>query len=441
MKIKIFSALLLTIALFGAANAQTFDKAKTDQFFDRLAEKNKAMGSMTVAKDGVVVYTRAIGHSHVKGTEKKLSTPATKYRIGSISKTFTSTMIFQLIEEGKLKLTDTLDKFFPQIPNAPKITIAQMLSHRSGIHSFTNDPEFGTWRTKPKTRDELLAVIAASKPDFEPGEKYNYSNAAYVVLGFIVEKAGGKPYGEALKKRITAKVGLKDTYLGTGFTETGKNEAFSYSFKDSWNKESEETHSSIPGGAGAIVSTSADLTKFIQALFDFKLVSEESLDQMMQNKYGMTTFPLEGKTFYGHGGSIDGFRSILVYLPEEKLAVSYISNGTVYPPNGIVMGFFDIYGGRPFTIPTFESVAVSAEVLDKYVGVYSSPGFPMKITVTRNGAELNAQATGQSAFPLEATAQDKFKFEPSGIVIEFDASKSQMILKQRGQETVFAKEK
>jgi D-alanyl-D-alanine carboxypeptidase len=150
---------------------------------------------------------------------------------------------------------------------------------------------------------------------------------------------------------------------------------------------------------------------------------------------------LKAKPSTGTGGSIDGFRSILVYLPEEKLAVSYISNGTVYPPNGIVLGFFDIYRNRPFTIPTFESVAVSAEVLEKYVGVYSSPDVPLKITVTRKGTELTAQATGQSSFPLEATAQDKFKYDPSGIVIEFDAAKNQMIIKQRGRDTVFTKEK
>lgn len=441
MKTKIFSALLLTLALFSAGLAQTtFDKAKVDQFFDRLAEKNKAMGSLTVAKEGSVLYSRTIGYSRIAGTEKTPSTATTGYRIGSISKTFTATMVFQLIEEGKLKLTDTLDKFYPQIPNASKITIAQMLSHRSGIHSFTSDPDFGSWLMKPKTHEEIIDVIAKSKPDFEPGEKYNYSNAAYVVLGYIVEKAGGKSYQQALKKRIASKIGLKNTYLGDGFTNPGKNEGFSFSFAGEWKQE-KETHSSIPGGAGAIISTPADLTKFIQALFDHKLVSKDSLDQMMQNKFGMTTFPLEGKTFYGHGGSIDGFRSLLVYLPEEKLAVAYTANGVVYPPNGILLGFFDIFRNRPFNIPTFETVAVSPEVLEKYVGVYSSPGFPLKIAVTREGANLSAQATGQSAFQLDATAQDKFKFDPSGIVIEFDAAKNQMLLKQRGRDTVFTKEK
>ena len=100
---------------------------------DRLAEKNKGMGSLTVAKDGNVLYSHSFGYSYVSGTEKKPATAATKYRIASITKTYTAVMVFQLVEEGKLKLSDTLDRFFPQIPNAKKITIAHMLGHRSGI--------------------------------------------------------------------------------------------------------------------------------------------------------------------------------------------------------------------------------------------------------------------------------------------------------------------
>src|SRR4026207_1986799 len=133
MKMKILLSTLMTLALFTAGYAQTLDKAKLDQFFDRLAEKNKAMGSLTIAKDGNVIYTRASGYSQINGTEKKPLTAASRFRIGSITKMFTATMILQLVEEGKLKLTDTLDKFLPQVPNAGKITIAQILSHRSGI--------------------------------------------------------------------------------------------------------------------------------------------------------------------------------------------------------------------------------------------------------------------------------------------------------------------
>ena len=440
MKPKNLFAILLTLALCTAGYAQTLDKAKLDQFFDRLAEKNKAMGSLVVARNGKVLYTRAIGYSQINGTEKKPLTAANRFRIGSITKMFTAAMLFQFVEEGKLKLTDTLDKFFPQIPNARKITIAQMLAHRSGIHSFTSDPDFPTWLMNPKTQDELLAIIAKATPDFEPDAKYAYSNSGFILLGYIVEKLAGKPYQDALKERIIAKLGLKDTYLGTGFTEVSKNESYSYRYAGDWRQEG-GTHLSIPGGAGALVSTPADQTRFIQALFDLKLVSQESLSQMMQNKMGMQTFPLDGKTLYGHGGGIDGFSSILVYLPEEKLAIAYTSNGTVYPRNNILLGVFEIYRNKPFQIPTFETVAVSPEVLDKYIGVYASPDFPLKITVTRDGATILAQATGQRAFTLEATAQDKFKFDAAGIVLEFDAAKNQMVLKQGGRDSVFAKEK
>lgn len=439
MKNRTLRVIVLTLALFTAGHAQTLDKAKLDQFFDRLAEKNKAMGSLTVARDGNVLYSRAFGYSQIGGAEKRPATAATRYRVGSIAKMFTAVMVLQLAEEGKLKLADTLDKFYPQIPNANKITVAHILAHRSGIHSFTSDPDFPTWLMNPKTKDEMLAVIAKGTPDFEPGAKYGYSNAGYVLLGYVVEKLTGKPYQAALKERITSKLGLRDTYLGTGKTDVGNQESFSYAYAGEWKQET-ETHLSIPGGAGALISTPTDLTRFIQALFDLKLVSRESLNQMMQSQYGMATFPLDGKTLYGHGGGIDGFRSLLVYLPEERLAVAYTSNGTVYPPNNILLGVFDIYRNRPFTVPTFESVAVKPDVLDKYVGVYSSPGFALKITVTREGSTLQAQATGQSSFPLDATAQDKFRFEPAGIVMEFDAAKNQMVLKQHGRETVFTKE-
>ena len=113
MNIKILFGTIMTLALFTTAYAQTLDKAKLDQFFDRLAEKNKAMGSLVIAKDGKVLYTRAIGYSQINGTEKKPLTAANRFRIGSITKMFTAAMILQLVEEGKLKLTDTLDKFLP----------------------------------------------------------------------------------------------------------------------------------------------------------------------------------------------------------------------------------------------------------------------------------------------------------------------------------------
>jgi len=140
-------------------------------------------------------------------------------------------MIFQLVEERKLKLTDTLDKFLPQVPNAQKITIAQILAHRSGIHDSLLDRNLRpSSKTDPITKNELLTLIAQGKPDFEPDAKHSYSNSGYILSGLILEKLTGKPYGEALKERITSKIGLNDTYTATGNIDVNKNEALTYRY-------------------------------------------------------------------------------------------------------------------------------------------------------------------------------------------------------------------
>ena len=439
MKIKILFATLLTLALFTAGYAQTLDKAKLDQLFDRLLEKNKGMGSLTLAKDGNVLYSRSFGYRQINGDEKKPLTAETKYRIASITKTFTAVMIFQLVDEKKLRLTDTLDKFFPQIPNASRITIGQMLAHRSGIHDIEADGSFGK---QPRTREEVVARIAQGKPDFEPDAMHGYSNAVYVLLGYIVEKAGGKPYQEALKERITSKIGLKDTYAGVGNTDPGKNEALSYWYLGGW-KEAAEIEFSVTAGAGSILSTPADMTKFIQALFDLKLVSRDSLKQMTTMRdgegMGMGPFSFAGKTLYGHTGGSGSSGAWLAYFPDEKLALAYTTNAKIYPVRDIVSGVFDIYWNRPFQIPTFDAFDVSPEVLDRYVGVYSIPGTPVKVTVTRDGATLYFQPAGQSAAPLEATAEDKFKIDPF-VVFEFDATKGEMTITRAGQKRIFTKQ-
>jgi len=441
MKIKIIFATVLTLALGAAGYAQALDRAKLDQFFDRLAEKNKAMGSLVIVKDDKVLYTRAIGYSQINGTEKKPLTAANRFRIASITKMFTATMILQLVEEGKLKLTDTLDKFFPQVPNAQKITLLHILSHRSGIPNVRRDQ--ATWKPgEPVTKDEMLALIVKGAPEFEPDTKNSYSNSGYFLLGLILEKLTGKPYEQALEERINSKIGLKDTYQATGRIDVNKGEALTYINTGSDWKQGFETHPSL---GFQLISTPGDMAKFIQSLFDLKLISQDSLNQMKTMRddegLGMVTFTFAGKTFYGDTGGGDNYGSWLAYQPEEKLVVAYTTNAKVYPVENIVRGVVDIYYNKPFTIPALESLAISPEVLDKYVGVYSSPAAPVKFTITRQGATLFVQPGSESAAPLEATAENKFQIE-GAVVFEFDAAKNQMIIKRRnGQERVLTKEK
>jgi CubicO group peptidase (beta-lactamase class C family) len=445
MRKKILVLIFVSLTFVTAISAQAFDRVKLDQFFDRLAEKNKAMGSLTIVRDGKVVYTRVIGFGKIDGGERVPLTAASRFRIGSITKMFTAAMVLQLVEDGKLKLIDTLDKFFPQIPNAKVITIKQILAHRSGIHDAIIDSKLrNAPKTQAMTKEELLALVSKAPSDFEPDTKSSYSNSGYFVLGLIVEKITGKTYDSVLKERIASKIGLKDTYVAAGNIDVTKNEALTYRYIGEWKLEP-ETHPSNMFGGGSIISTPFDMAKFIQALFELKLISREHLAVMQTIKegdgIGMEPFNFAGKTFYGHTGGGDNYGAWLAYLPEEKLAVAYTTNAKVYPVKDIMSGAIEIYYNRPFQIPTFESLAVNSEVLDKYVGVYSSADAPVKFTVTRQGTTLYVQPGAQSAAPLEAMSENKFRIEGAGVIFEFDAAKNQMVIKRPGGERVFTKDK
>lgn len=426
------------------ANAQELNQSKLDTFFDRLNDKNEAMGSLTIVKEGRTLYTRSIGYGKISQAERLPITATTRHRVGSITKVFTAVMVLQLVEEGRLKLSDRLDKYLPQIPNADKITIASILSHRSGIHDIMADPAHRPRRrTTNVTKEEMLAIISKTSSDFEPGTQYAYSNSGYFVLGYLVERLGGVSYEKAIQERIVSQVGLKDTYVAMEGINSSKNESFSYTRLGDWRQQP-ETHWSMLFGSGSLISTPGDLAIFIQALYDRKLVSQESLNKMMtlEGDYGLgvDTFTFADKTFYGHTGGIDGFGAWLAYLPEEKLTIAYTTNAKSYPVANIISGVADIYFGRPFQIPTFESVKVSDEILDEYVGVYVRQGAPVRFTVSHESAVLYISVNGGPKLVLEASSENTFKLESQGMILVFDKERKEMTLRRGNGSRVFTKE-
>lgn len=426
---------LLAVAFtLTTAYAQIPDTAKMDRFFDRLSQKNKAMGSVLLTGNGRVIYNRIIGYGLINSAEKQPLTAASGYRIGSVTKMFTAAMVFQLIEAKKLKESSTLSQFFPQIPHAEKITITHLLAHRSGLADIAD----GTGKTRNRTQSEILETLAKSTPLFEPDARYEYSNAGYVVLGYIIEKVTGKPYPEALQQMIAAKAGLTNTYGGTGLTDLSKNECYSYLYAGGWHQQP-GIHLNVPGGAGSVVSTPADLVRFVEALFKGKLISPKNLSLMKEKKMAMDTFTYNGKVFYGHTGGIDNFGAWLMYQPEEQLAFAYTTNAKVYPVRDIVQGIFELYAGKPFDIPTFDVFKVAPEVLEQYTGIYTLGDAPAKFTVSHKEGVLYVQMNAEQPVALEATAINTFKIDPPGIVLEFDAAKKQMKLTRNGRERVFTK--
>nr|WP_315159127.1 serine hydrolase domain-containing protein [uncultured Flavobacterium sp.] len=434
--------LIISIIILGVTTcfAQTFNKQRLDSLFQVLEKKDKFMGSIAVSQNGKILYTNAIGYSDIE-TSKKADVK-TKYRIGSISKMFTASLIFKAIEEEKLSLNQTIDIYFPQIENSKKITIGNLLNHRSGIHNFTSTQDYLGYSHNPKSEEQMIEIIVNGKSDFEPNTKAEYSNSNYVLLSYILEKVYKKPYAVILETKIIKPLNLKNTYFGNKIS-IPNNESNSYKFNDKWDKEA-ETDMSIPMGAGAIVSNPTDLTIFIEHLFNGKIISEESLALMktINENYGMGIFeyPYFDKKCYGHPGGIDAFQSFLNYLPEEKLSIAISSNGLMYSNNDVVLCALTCYFNTPFKLPTFNFVELKPEMLDLYLGQYASQQIPLKIAISRKENKLFGQATGQPEFPLMATATNTFIFEQAGLILEFDSTKKQMVLKQSGRDFMFTKE-
>ena len=435
---------LMLILLFTAVSQFTFaqqhDWDKLRSYFNTLSENDKFMGSVAVWTDNELAFEHAVGYADVEN-QVPLTTES-RFRVGSISKTFTATLIFMAVEEGKLSLDQTIDTFFPDFSRGDEITIAMLLGHRSGIYNFTNNADYLDWNTQPKSRAEMMEIIGSGGMVFEPGSKAEYSNSNYVLLSYILEDTYNRGFNTILKQKITAPLGLESTYIGTK-TDLKNNECFSYSFAENWSKEP-ETDMSIPIGAGAVVSTPAELIEFIRALFAGELVSEESLNQMkdIRDNYGMGlfSFPFNEKRSFGHTGGIDGFSSVFGYFPEEDVAFALTSNGVNYNTNEISIAVLSEVFGQAYKVPSFKKVEISEERLEQYVGTYQSDQVPLDIVVTREGNSLTAQATGQAAFPLSAVSLTEFEFSQAGIVMIFDSQKGEMTLKQGGGSYLFTKE-
>jgi D-alanyl-D-alanine carboxypeptidase len=435
---KFIKTLLLMITASQIGYSQSIDTDKLDEYFNTLETHNKFMGSIAIFKEGEIIYSKQSGFCDIETKQKP--NEHTKYRIGSISKTFTAVLVFKAIKEGNLSLSQTIDDYFPTIENAEKITISHLLSHRSGIHNYTdNKEEFLSYHTKPKTEKEMIEIIANGGSNFEPDSKSVYSNSNYVLLSYILEKIYEKSYGQILKEEITSPLNLDNTFFG-GKINIENNECHAYRNK----KKTDETDSSIDMGAGGIVSTPTDMVLFAEALFTNKILSEKSVEKMktIQDNFGMGLFKTQyyDKVSFGHNGEIDGFISVLRYFPDENYAFAVTSNGGDYSMNLIAVTLVNSLFNKHFDIPDFRTYEPKAKELKQYLGQYSSDTFPVKLTVSKSGNQLFIQAPGDSKMSLQATAKNEFKYEPAGISIEFIVGKQQMKITQGGKTNILSKQ-
>ena len=436
--------LTTTEILIGQPNP---DLDKLDRYFTELEQNNRFMGTVFMMHGDEVRFNQSYGKSDADGT------PASResiYRIGSITKSFTSTMILQLVDRGELALGTTLGTYFPEMPNADQITIEQMLRHQSGLINFTNLPEYMEYYTDDRTRSDMLEHFTSIGTSFDPGENTEYSNTAYVLLGYIIEEVTGISYADALQQMIAGPLGLSSTYFASGI-DTENNEADSFVYQQGEWQPASQTNMFIPHGAGAIVSTAEETASFYKALLSDGLMSDELFEELTRFEgpfgAGLLRFPFGDKYLFGHNGGIDGYQSNAAYSPEDDMTFSILANGVNYSFNDILIGFLSIAFDEEFEIPDFEQrmpVSLPQEQLDLYTGTYNAPNFPLAIELFSDNGNLMARATGQGAFALTIYDERTMGFEQAGIEILFEEPENNryttFVFSQAGQKFRFSLE-
>ncbi len=429
------TALVCALALSSCSQAQKQPQTIGERVDNYFAENpDKFMGSIEIQDHDTIVYQKSFGYADI---ENKIAVNAdTKFRIGSITKTFVSVLVLKAAQEGKLSLSDPLSKFFPDahIPNAEQITVDMLLYHRCGLRDVINDKfdEFVTYYTKPQTRAQMIERIAKAGTNFAPDSTLRYCNSGFILLTYIIEDVCGKSYDALLNEQIIKPLQLSHTGICT--SPINSKDGFAQSFSLS-GKRLEEFDPSAVLGAGAMYSTPGDLLKFFNALasgYFGKGIFEQMKD--FKDNWGRGLFPMEYGDYkgFGHTGGIHGFASVMMKIDDKTIV--FCSNSSFTVATNFVN---TILGIAPESNKQY--ITLPAKQLKKYEGKYACEQLKMEVEITSTGTQLAAQAMGQPGFPLDAISETEFEFKAAGVKMVFDLAKHTLTLYQNGGEFVFNK--
>jgi CubicO group peptidase (beta-lactamase class C family) len=375
---RLSSALIVCAMVLLAFQASVTAQDKAAKIDEVMTAANKFRlfnGSVLVAENGKVIYKKGLGLAQMEW--KIPNTPDTRFRLGSITKQFTATLILQLVEQGKVKLdgkvSDYLSTYRKDI--GEKVTIHQLLTHTSGIPSYTSLPGFfNDVSRNPYTVDAFIKKYASNDLEFEPGSKFSYNNSGYFLLGAIVEKVTGQTYERALKERIFDPLGMKNT----GYDNQGpliEKRASGYQKTPDGYVNAPYLDMSIPYAAGSLYSTVEDLYLWDQALYTDRVVSAATKELMYKpnlDNYAYGWVITKAKLGTGtesvpkiaHGGGINGFNTVIVRFPVQKHLIILLDNtsqgGNL---NRLEQALTNILYNQPYEAPKMPI----AEVLHKTI--------------------------------------------------------------------------
>lgn len=412
----------------GSATPQSSpDLAGMELVIQSFVSDQHFMGSILVARGNDVILDKGYGFANLEWQIP--NSPSTKFRLGSITKQFTSASILLLAERGKLSVNDPVKKYLPDAPAAwDKITIFNLLTHTSGIPSFTSFPDYASLEPVMTIPEQLVKRFRDKPLDFQPGEKWSYSNSGYVLLGYLLEKISGESYEKFVQDNIFTPLGMRDSGYDSNSAVIA-HRAAGYSPGANGPENAGYINMTVPFSAGALYSTTDDLLHWEQGLFGGKLLSHASLEKMTtpyKEDYacGLMVHMVNGRKVIEHGGGIEGFNTMLAYYPQDKLMVVVLSNINGAAPEDIATKLAAIAHGEKVVLASErKEVPVDPKLFDGYVGNYElAPKFIL--TVTREGDKLITQATGQPKVPIFAESEREFFYKVVDAQITFETDSS-----------------
>ncbi len=380
-----------------------------------------------VVRNGEVLLRKGYGLA-----ELELGVPVAPemvFELGSVTKQFTAAAILMLEERGLLSVEDDVTKHLPDYPtHGAKITIDHLLTHVSGIPSYTGLPEWIPRIREDISLTDLIGLFKDKPLEFEPGERWAYNNSAYILLGAVIEKVSGKTYEDFVEQEIFAPLGMKRSCYGSQ-SEVIPGRAEGYGKDENGHRRAAYLSMTQPFSAGALFSTVDDLWLWEQGLASGRLLRPQSLARLFtpaklnsgvnsHYAYGWNTFEYGGRKVIEHGGDIFGFSSHVVRVPEEKLYVAILSNtsaaergpedlGLAIAAKAIGPGFED----RP-------AVALDPKVLDEYVAVYRFDANTTR-AITHEGGKLYSQRSGGDRVEIAPSAKDEVFFREGAARLRF----------------------
>ena len=400
---------LVSACLLHGARAQ--DVARMDQVVQSFATPGQFMGSVLVARGDEILLNRGYGSANLEWNIA--NTPATRFRIASVTKQFTAAAILLLEERGKLKLEDPVGKYLADAPAAwEKITLFHLLTHTSGIGDLADFPELAVYKTAHNTPGDMVAKFRDKPLRFAPGTNYRYSNLGYILLGHLLERISGESWAAFVRANFFLPLGMKDTGCDAN-AEIIPQRAAGYSRGPNGPRNAPFIDMSAPFTAGDLYSTTEDLLKWERGLFGGRVLSAGSL-RWMTTPYkagyglGVGIATRYGRTLVSHEGSIEGFNTYLGYFPDQAVTVVVLGNlnGPAPAAIGSYLGALALH--EQVRLPSERTeLVVSPADLRPYTGTYVMEN-EERNEVTLDGAYLSAQIAGRPKFRLLPESADRF---------------------------------